>query len=86
MTRLTEELTATTTARIQSVAKEIIIIIICPGYDVTSGCGVLTWDNEVTLRCNYLQVTLEQGVVPVSSPRGHEIPSWHPAGDSLSHG
>ena len=26
------------------------------------------WDNEVTLCHNYLQVTLEQGVVPVSSP------------------
>ena len=44
------------------------------------------WDNEVTLCCNYLQVTLEQGVVPVSSPRDHEVLDWRPAGDSLSHG
>ena len=38
------------------------------------------WDNEVTLCHNYLQVTLEQGVVPVSSPRDHEVPGWHLAG------
>ena len=43
------------------------------------------WDNEVTLCHNYLQVILEQGVVPVSSPRGLEIPGWRPAGASLSH-
>ena len=47
---------------------------------------VSTWDNEVTLCCNYLQVTLEQGVVPISSPRDHEVPGWRPAGASLSHG
>ena len=44
------------------------------------------WENEVTLCHNYLQVTLEQGVVPVSSPRDHEVPGWRPAGASLSHG
>ena len=47
---------------------------------------VSTWDNQVTLCHNYLQVTLEQGVVPVSSPRGLEIPGRRPAGASLSHG
>jgi len=51
-----------------------------------SGCGVSMWGNEVTLCHNYLQVTLEQGVVPVSSPRDYEIPGWRPAGVSLSHG
>ena len=35
---------------------------------------------------HYLQVTLEQGVVPGSSPRAHEVPGWPPAGDTLSHG
>ena len=33
MTRLTEELTAITAARTQSVANEIILVI-CPGYDI----------------------------------------------------
>ena len=44
------------------------------------------WENEVTLCHNYLQVTLEQGVGPVCSPRDHEVPGWRPAGVSLSHG
>ena len=44
------------------------------------------WDNEVTLCCNYLQVTLEQGVEPVGSPRGYEVPGWRPAGASLTYG
>ena len=64
----------------------LIIIIIIIIIITASGCGVSTWLNEVTLCCKYLQVTLEQGVVPVSSPRGLEIPGWRPAGASLSHG
>ena len=55
-------------------------------HKTARGCGVSTWDNEVALCHNYLRVTLEQGVVPINSPRGHEVPSWRPAGDSLSHG
>ena len=64
----------------------IIIILSWVSHKTASGCGVSTWENEVTLCCNYLQVTLEQGVVPVSSPRDYEIPGWRPAGASLSHG
>ena len=55
-------------------------------HKTASGYGVSTWDNEVTLCHNYLQVTLEQGVVPASSPRDHEIPGWRPAGVNLSYG
>ena len=55
-------------------------------HKTASGCRVSTWDNEVTLSHNFLQVTLEQGVVAVSSPRDLEIPVWRPAGASLFHG
>ena len=64
----------------------IIILMSWVRHKTERGCGVSTWDNEVALCHNYLRVTLEQGVVPVNSPRGHEVPGWRPAGDSLSHG
>ena len=35
---------------------------------------------------SYLHVTLEQGVVPVGSPRDHEVPDWRLSETSLSHG
>ena len=58
-----------------------------PGYDFKLHPVVeFRWANEVTLCHNYLQVTLEQGVAPVSSPRGHEVQGWRPVGASLSHG
>ena len=46
----------------------------------------MTLENEVTLCHNYLQVTLAQGVLPVSSPRDRKTPGWRPAGASLSNG
>ena len=41
-----------------------------PGYEhKLSGCkAAAKGQNEVTLYCNYLQVTFGQGVVPVSLP------------------
>ena len=35
---------------------------------------------------NYLQVTLEKGALPASSPRDHELSGWRPAEASLSQG
>ena len=66
----------------------IITIIMSPGHDfklhpvVEFRRGIMRLPFATTTS----RSPLEQGVVPVSSPRGLEIPGGRPAGASLSHG
>ena len=61
----------------------IIIIITFPGYDEKL-YPVEEFRNGIMrlpFCCNYLKVTLKQGLVPVSSPRDLEVSGWHTAGE-----
>ena len=40
------------------------------------GGAKMAWEGEITLNHNFLQVTLRQGVVPVSLPAMVEIVVW----------
>ena len=59
----------------------IIVIIMCPGYDIK--LHPVAEFRRGIMRLPFPTTTSRS---PFSSPRDYEVPGWRPAGDSPSHG